>query len=289
MKKAWKILSAALIAVTALGLVGCKKSAQYDSYADAKLYKVGGATFTTAQVREVEIDWLGGSVEISQNVGEEIQIGEDTELSKEEERMHYYLDGDTLKIRYCASGLRVREKEKNLHVSLPKGLELDVDCTSARVGVMDALEVRAFSFESASGNLQAERIVCAGEMEIDTASGKIDVLDLTADELSVESASGDVSIEKLSVRKLEADGASGALFFGLQSPLTGEIDTSSGDVRIKLLEGIGCSVTFDSTTGKCKTERSNEKSGRTYTFAPAEGKGSCTLSVSTASGNLTVE
>ncbi len=289
MKKALKILAAAFFAVTSLSFIGCKGTARYESYADAKLYQTGGASFTQAQVREVEIDWMGGGVEITQSVDGEVRVSEETELADDAERMHYYLSGTTLKIRYCASGLRVRQTEKNLQVSIPAGTSLELDCASARVSALDSLELSSLSFESASGGFEAERIRCTGEADVETTSGNIEILELTADELSVETASGSVAIEKLSVRELEADTASGEIFFGLQAACTGEIDTASGRVELKLLDGLGSDILFRSATGQFRTKKEYGKAGSRYTFSPEQGKGSCQLNVETFSGDLAVE
>ncbi len=289
MKRRLKILAAAFFAVTSLGFIGCTGSARYDSYADAKLYKTGGASFTQAQVREVEIDWLGGSVEITQNADGEVRVSEETELTGDAERMHYYLSGTTLKIRYCESGLRVRQTEKNLQVSLPTGISLELDCVSARVSVLDSLELSRLSFESGSGGFEAERVLCSGAADLETVSGNIEILELTADELSVETASGSVAIEKLTARELEADTASGEMFFGLQAACVGEIDTASGRVEVKLLDGLGGDILFRSATGQFRTKKEYGKAGSRYTFFPERGKGSCQLNVETFSGDLVVE
>ncbi len=289
MKKVFKILTATMLAMAFFNVVGCKKSAQYDHYAHAEMYKTGGASFTVDQVREVEIDWLGGNVEIGQNASGEIHVQEETELTDEEARMRYYLEGTTLKIQYCASGRRVRETEKNLHLSLPKGIALDIDCTSARVNALNSLEFSEFSFECTSGNLEAERIHCDREMEVETTSGSVEIWELTADEFSAKTSSGNISVEKLSARELEGDGKSGRLSFGFQTAIAGEIESNGGDIKIKLMDGVGASILFDSAMGKCKAKDPHTKSKKTYTFAAAEGKGSCNLKVKTFRGDLTVE
>ncbi len=288
MKKVFKILTAILLAVVAVGSVGCRRALSYAGYADAELYKVGDVSFTRAQVSKVEIDWWGGNVEIAPSAGDELRISEDAELTSETERMHYYLADSTLKIRYCASGARVQETEKNLQISIPAGIALEFDCVSARVSALDSLELSSFSFESVSGSFEGERLLCGGEVDLETTSGSVEIFELTASELSAETASGSVSVEKLFVQELEADAASGEIFFGLQTACVGEIDTASGSVDVKLLDGLGGDILFKSATGQFRTKKEYGKSGSRYTFFPEQGKGSCQLNVETFSGDLTV-
>ncbi len=289
MRKFWTIGAATLLAATSVFVAGCKSPVVYERYDDASLYQVGEASYTAAQVRAVEIDWLGGSVDFEQNAAGQVYIAEDEGGANEQERMRYYLDGSTLKIRYCESGIRVRDQEKSLRVSLPAGLSVEVECITARVNVLDALEVSNFSLESVSGHLEAERILCAGETEVETVSGNVEIIELTAAEFSAETVSGDISVEKLSADRLEVDTTSGALTFGLKKGTTGELDGTSGHVKIKLLEGLGANITYESVSGELSTRKTNVKTGKTYAFAPEEGKETCNLRVETFSGRLTVE
>ncbi len=289
MRKVWSILAATLLGVTVATAAGCKSSVRYDRYAHADLYDLGGATFAAGQVQAVEIDWLGGNVEIEQNVEGKVIIAEDESVTKEEERMRYYVVGSTLKVQYCASGIRVQDTEKNLHVSLPAGLALDIDCVAARINALDTLEVKSLSVESVSGSIEAERILCTGEVDVETVSGSVEILELTADEFSVETTSGNVSVQRLSVRELDGDTASGEFSFGMQKELTGEIDTVSGSVKCKLLDGLGATVNFETVSGEMKTQSTPTKSGKCYTFPSADGRGSCNLRIETFSGNLSVE
>ncbi len=289
MRKVWNILAATLIGITAFAVGGCKRSVRYDNYAYADLYQLGGASFAAERVQAVEIDWLGGNVEIEQNTAGKVEIIEEEGITKEEERMRYYFAGSTLKIQYCASGVRVQETEKNLRVSLPPNVSLDVDCVSARVNVLDSLELKALSIESVSGNIEVERVLCDGEVEIETVSGAVEILELTADGLSVDTTSGNVSVQKLSVQELDADTTSGALLFGVQKALTGEIESVSGSVKIKLLDGLGANLTIESASGELKTQKSYEKTGKTYVFSAAEDKGTCALKIETFSASVTVE
>ncbi len=286
-KLGYTIAAGILASLTAAGVVGCKKSAAHEKYANAELYSIGSATYRAEAVQKLELDWAGGSVEIEQSTAGELQVVEESAPTENAERMHYYLDGNVLLVKYCESGYKgkIREEEKNLRILLPAGTALDIDGGNTVVTSVGTLETPKLSWESADGNFTAEQVVC-DEAEVETASGKVSVGELKANKFSVETASGDISVTKLSVDSLEADSASGKLYFGLEAPLHAEVETASGNATFALKEGLGASVRFDTASGEFKTEKDYKKEEIRYVF---EGAEVCNLNVKTFSGDLTVE
>ena len=91
-----------------------------------------------ARVREIEVDWLGGSVMVVLTDDGSLSFAEMAYQDvPEEQRLSYALDGDTLKIDFCRSGhLLSSSPEKQLVLSIPRGLTLEkfeADTTAAAV------------------------------------------------------------------------------------------------------------------------------------------------------------
>ena len=84
-------------------LSGCDSS--YGRYEDSELYVAGNFSYSAEQVKEIEIDWTGGSIEIQQGE-KEFSAMESSRIRSSEQKMHHYLEGNILKIEYCASGYK---------------------------------------------------------------------------------------------------------------------------------------------------------------------------------------
>ncbi len=285
-----KAIAVALALVLGAGVfTGCASVIKYEKYADANLYVVGGASFDANEITKVEIDWLGGSVEIDQSA-DTVEIAEDKGSEKEEERMRYYLDDTVLKIKYCQSGLRanIAEQYKHLQVSVPKGVDLEVDCTSAKVEV-GVLEVRNFSVESVSGNVEIERVEC-NEASVETVSGKVSVASLKAVELEVETTSGAVSVAELNADWLSAETTSGDLSFGLQKAIRSKeaLESSSGDITFILAGDLSATIRLDTASGKLTSDKPFTKDGLRYQFGASSAEG-CNIEIETFSANVIVK
>lgn len=250
-------------------LPACEKtSGKYMRYEDKNLYTAGNAEFSATLLTEVEIDWLGGDIEIEQSADNTLRATEDGDGLAENAKMHYLLDDGVLKIKYCRSGYcgDIAEGSKHLRLEIPRGIGVEIDATTAEttVGVVD---VNEFSFESVSGNFSAEKIVCQS-MDIETKSGQVNVGELTAAELDAESTDGDMRL-------------------GLVSSLQGEIETKSGNITLQLRQNVGLQAKFCTTSGELVTQLPYAKNDGCYTFSQGENGGF--VSVKTRSGNLHIE
>ncbi len=279
---------AGLLALGCAGITGCKKLSGYENYADADLYTVGMASFTSVEVKEVEIDWIGGSIEVEQSSTTELQILEENGSAEQAERMRYYLDGDVLKIKYCAPGCTVKKAQnKNLRVLLPVDTALDVDGVTATL-TLGVLQTTELSVSSVSGNLSAERILSSGEVEMESVSGKIGVGELIAPSFTAETVSGDVTVSRISVDSLESETVSGRLSFGFEKAAAAELVTMSGHIEVSLLSGLGATVRYETATGVFTTEKQYVKTGMRYDVFGQENALNCSLEVDTFSGHLKI-
>ncbi len=265
------------------GLSGCKDSGGYEKYDDAKLYQIGTASFTSEQVKKIEIDWCAGSIEIEKSSSTALSVMEEESVERDDMKMHYYLDGNILKIQYCQSGLKanIRAEDKNLRVVVPAGASLDIDSESALVTV-GMIEVTDFSLENDRGDFTAESILCE-RAEIDMESGKASIGELIAGTLTVEMETGDFAISKVSADSIAVESESGAVSLGIQKPTIASVDTSKGDVTVTLGADLGASVSFTTARGKFYSDKESSGSSTNYEI---EGSQKCRLEIKTISGNL---
>ncbi len=276
--------------ISAIFATGCADSVRYGKYANAELYEMGSASFAAEQVRKIEIDWVGGNIEVEQS-SDTVEVLEDKESSKDEERMRYYLDGDVLKIKYCKSGLRgsIPVANKHLRVGLPVGIDLEIDNVDAVVTV-GVIEMTDFSVGSVSGKLMAERIVC-NEADVETVSGNATIGELIATEFALETISGDISVSRLSADFLEASTTSGDLTFGLQKAVKAKdgVESMSGDITI-VTNGLGGQIRFETANGIFSCDLEYGKVGSRYDIMGTDGTAvGFDLEIDTFSGNVFVK
>ncbi len=294
MKKITKTISLTVATLCALAvtLTGCKDTVSYEKYDNAKSYRIGSVSFTADRIKEIDVDWMGGTVEIEQSTADEVQIVEEEGLESDAERMHYYLDERTgeLSVKYCESGLRgtVRESNKNLRIVVPATVSLELDVVSAKVTV-GSVTLKECAIETASGKLIAERIECVSA-DFDTVSGEIQISELVTNECSMETASGNLSVVKLMTKELEADSDSGEMRFGLATACNAELESASGNVTLLLGADLGASIRFTSKSGEFKTGREYSRANDRYDIFATDGVTTdCKIDFEGGSANLTVE
>ncbi len=293
MKHGLKVgVATVMISLGTCGFVSCANVAKYEKFLNPELYTVGSVSFTLTQVKEIDLDWLGGSIDVVHSPTEEVLVEEETQSENEEERMRYYLNGNVLKIKYCQSGYRgrINEQNKNLRIAIPDGVSLDIDCTSAAITVSETISPFHFSVESTTGNVDVERLCCE-EAELETQSGKISVGEVKAKRISVDTKSGDCTIARLAANHLEAETGSGNFSFALQAQINAEVESSGGDITVILNEGLGAQVEFETASGKFHCEKSYGKTtGGRYDVYGAEGNTElCRLELDTFNGDVYIK
>jgi hypothetical protein len=97
---------------------------------NADLYTMGGATFESIKVEELEIDWYRDSVTIQAYDGNEVVISETSDSTlTDSTTMHYYLNSKgTLKIVFGKPGVSIKGSEvpnKQLLIKVPRTLRLE--------------------------------------------------------------------------------------------------------------------------------------------------------------------
>lgn len=171
-------------------------------YDNANTYSVGNAVITDA-VTELDVDWVGGNVEISYEEREGISISETSEKKfSSSQTMRYSVEQGKLKIKYAKSGAtNLKSLSKTLKIVLPavdalKYCEVETEAASVTV---TGIKCRDFIFESVSGDIDFTG-AALHEFEAETVSGNVKANFSTLYYVSpfyavdVETVSGDVEL-----------------------------------------------------------------------------------------------
>lgn len=272
MKKKTMIL---LLVILAVVLFACSKrdfngiSSAY-TYSDHERYSAGSGQIADT-VKKIDISWIDGKVNFEYHDGKDIMISETAAATLDATTtMHWLVDGDTLYVKYAASGFKTgKNLKKVLSVRLPDGIELE------------NVTMNVVSTVVQMGELDAERI------NIQTVSGNAEGSFKQTDEVMIHTVSGDVSISAEQVKRVSVSTVSGnAACRFVTMPETISIDSVSGNATLYLPEDAGFHAQMDSVSGKVSGGMPMEQKGKgNY----GSGDESCKITVETVSGNLKIE
>lgn len=301
------VIMTALLAAAALGMTGCAavSSAVYDN---AEKYAVGDAEISGV-VENIEIDWPSGRVDVTTHAGDALLLTERTDEGVPDEfRVHWWLDGTTLHVKFAASGARMERYggwRKELTLTLPETLALDdveirsasaeisaeglaaenIAVSTASGDVRISCASNTIRLGSASGSIRLTQTGNAGEVSINTASGKIDASLSRADTAVLESASGSISLTASSVEDLTARGTSGAVTCDLKvTPARCRLHSVSGEVELILPEDAAFTARVSTTSGSIQSDFALKKEGSTY----VSGSGGADVAIDTTSGDISI-
>lgn len=299
----WSVISVLLICALVAGIFTMSNLPVFSvnlNNVDFSNYKSGNAEFDQNSVTDFDINWAGGSVTIKQGNSGKITISEE---GASDDKMQYRLDDDgTLKIYHSKKSVWLFENntdKKDLTVTVPKNKEIDklsVSTASADVGIDLSGIVLELEVNTASGNVELEN-VSGDELNADLVSGEITARDCGFQNISVTSVSGGSEIHTdAACLNFSAESISGNVdvYFDdlyidgkLASPRMKKIDcnTVSGYARIFLPEGIeGFEADLDTVSGGKLTDFDCfERDGRlTY------GNGRINIEIDTVSGYMEI-
>lgn len=266
MRKGIKI---AVFTAFCLCFASCQKtSGKYMRYEDAGRYTAGNVEVNDGLVTEVEIEWLGGEIEVEQSASGTLRASEEETGLDESSRMQYLIEDGTLKIKYCRSGYcgDIAEGSKHLRLELPQGLDVEIDATTAEIN-MGVVEMKELSVESVSGNFSAEKITCQS-VNIETKGGGTYIGELVADKADIDSTTGNIRV-------------------GISTPLQAEIESRSGNITLQFNAEVGLRAKFCTNSGELITSLPYEKKNGCYEFS--QGSGGGYVEVKSVSGNLRIE
>ena len=258
-------------------------------YTNADKYTAGNFTYESDKVDKVEIEWAAGGIKLMNGKGTLSVTESGSDDLSEEEQMHWWLDGTTLRIKFCKSGYNLsvtKMNKKELTVELPDFVNLDIDVASGKVSAENMLNLGKLKLDTASGGTDI-RFLSAKEVKVDSASGGVAFgnVSVTGD-FKVNTASGGLTIDRVSADEIEIDSASGGVTLGIDTVEKIKIDSASGAIKLKLNQPErGATVRCEKVSGSVNVKLPYEKDGETYKI----GLGATEIKIDVVSGGVTIE
>ena len=263
-------------------------------YPNADKYTVGDAVIPGA-VNNLFVDWTAGKVTVEYYDGADIKVTETANRTlSDDDKLRWWLDGDTLRIRYAKAGFRISfNLDKQLTVSLPRDLVLksaDIGSTSADI-YAPALKADEIRLNSTSGNIEAG--TDTKKLAASSTSGDVRVLQggsLDSADLSSTSGSLSLGVEG-SVKNVSANSTSGGVALTVSGSAGNvKLHSTSGNIypTLSSLDKAEISATSGSVTGTVnafKDLKVNTSSGSVNLMLGTEPGFTCR--VSSSSGDFT--
>lgn len=197
----------------------------------------GNASIATGDVRNIEIDWAAGSVQVQvvdsdTDYIELIETGEGITRGRE---MRWKVTGDTLHVDYGGWFSCFWWGHKNLEVRVPQQYADDLG---------------RLSIGGASGYYRVSGVGC-DRLDVALASGEFEGTDFTANELNIDVASGKAHAGGVVANKINAHAASGQIEVICQEvcPRVVDVDMASGTIAVSIPENDGFTATVDKASG----------------------------------------
>lgn len=259
------LLSIALVALS-LFLTSCTTYGRYDN---ADKYLVGDQEYT-ASLKELNVDWVSGKLTlIEDNTSEVITIREESDKELDNAmRVHSYLDGDVLRIKYWESGYVYHgfvTPKKHLYVTFPSTQQLNISLTSGDVYAED-LDVDKINIAITSGSVKLGQVKCS--------------------EFNHSMTSGKASIDFLETNTAKCSMTSGKIVIGGSKAEDMSFDITSGTVDLTIPEE-GAVVSFKKTSGSYQSERKDyliDPNNNKYLY----GEGTCQIKIKITSGKAVI-
>ncbi len=294
------------------------------TYANAEKYTAGD-TEISGGVRKLDVNWTSGKVNIEYHAENTVTLRETAKGNLSEDmKLHWWMDGETLRVQFAKAGIRLSMPEKELTVTLPQGIELEeaaISLTSGELTIPD-MKVKKMDLGATSG-----KIICtveAEEAEVNTTSGeqiltwkgkteKVKAgstsgsIRMTAEdvkEAELGSTSGSVRLEAEKAEKIKAGSTSGSVEITAADNRDTDISCTSGKVQVSLgtLRELRVSTTSGRITAVLPKEPGFKaevttvsggfdagmaltKHGDTYTCGDESGK----VHLSSVSGSIRIE
>lgn len=222
-------------------------------------------------VRCICIEWISGSITVRPGDTDQITVSE-TEVDREDQKMRWKINGDTLNVQYCEDSIRFPsfginiKVNKDLLITVPRDWtceKLEIVTASARVDVND-MTIQEFEFDGASG-------IC-------------NIKNCNVDKLNLDTASGDVNFTG-TLEILDCDAASANCSITVTNvPRSIDIDTASGDLEITLPDTCGFSCSHETLSGRFTTDFDTVHQNGRY----VHGDGYCKIDLDAMSADIRI-
>lgn len=223
-----------LISITlCLFSLAIKGRVDVGKYSNANKYTSSSSfSYSTKGIKKVDISWIYGDVAITSSNKSSLKV-EESYMNKGKDSLHYYLDGDTLYIKFGESGKRINSEEnkKNLKIEIPQNITLKAENVSGDIILKGSMTHNSVDISTVSGDIETENI-SAEEIKLSSTSGDIKIEKSKSKETIVETISGDVEIEETKSDSLSVNTASGEIEIERIESISTTLETLSGDIEL---------------------------------------------------------
>lgn len=228
-------------------------------------------SFDPRQIREIDIEWVAGTITIEPAAVDTIQVSE-SEPAEAKYAMVWKQTNDKLVIRFCES----TKLDFNFGITIS-----DVICKDLTILVPMGWECDSLEVDAASAALDVKNLAVK-EVDFDGASGLCTFENCVIDELDVDTASGDIHFTG-SLDTLDCDAASASVIAVFDNvPKRIDMDSMSGDLDITLPSSAGFTVSLDAMSSDFTSDFGySQKNGDYY-----RGSGECKITMDAMSGDL---
>lgn len=281
----FSILAVLLTGVLVFGLINGFNGFSFSfggfHYSNGSTYEIAKEelTLSSSDIERIEINWIGGKVNIEETDEENIRFKEtySEKTGKDEDNlMRYRVRNNQLTIQFCKSKWFINKSvrdDKTLIVYLPTKLyekvkvatvSANIDYQGKETDVFYPLKIESVSgnihihqvnlshlnIENVSGRIDVSQLNCENDIDIDTVSGSVSLKKIIANRLDLDFVSSRIDISG-SILRMNIDGVSGNLYLAMyQAPQEIDCDTVSGDVELIIPDNDGFTAKLDSVSGE---------------------------------------
>lgn len=297
----WSVVAVLLIGILVGSLVFATNpnittiTGEYENYRydHENEYSVGNIDSISAQIQNIEIDWVSGKVNLIPYDGDTVKVEEFSVNDIEEKyELRWRVKENTLYIKPCEStgtwNLANKIPTKTLCVYLPETLaanmnKIEIDTASAWISVT-GVTATEIDTATASGDTWFEKCTVTN-LNIENVSGYTNCTEVNAEKIDAEIVSGNIDVLG-NVKTFDAESVSGTVHLATDiAPDSADISTVSGEIKLRLPDNDGFNIRFDSVSGKITSDFPLTINGGDKTY----GNGTRSYDLETVSGNVNIE
>ncbi len=282
-----RIVTFAAVVGICIFLAGCSFASMTNYvYENGDQYTAGDREIS-GTVATIDIDYLSGDVTVVEADTDHISIRETSKKPLDDERkVHTWLDGSTLYVRYCASakGLDLSNLDKKLTIEIPRDMELDCFKAELSSGDIEAsCAAKDIRVEASSGNIRMDQHGNSENIRLEASSGNVGLNAESADKAELTASSGNITVKADSIVtfKSESSSGDGDISF-IKLPEMSDIRATSGDVTIFIPKDADLTAQITTSSGDLYSEIGFSKNNENYVC----GNGTNRMKVETSSGNV---
>lgn len=247
-------------------------------------------------VKNIEVDWLSGQVDVSTYSGDSVTFSETANRTlSADEVLYYYVDGRTLHIQFNKDKQYDSNTMDGLHKTLtirvPQALvlnSLEVNTVAAAISVNGASMEEA-TLQTVSGAVKVSNTAVSDTFRANTVAGNITAEQTGAHTFSANTVSGSIkAAEAEPTARIEMESVIGKVTLALGAVPAGcSVSTTSGKVELTLPKDAVFGAIATVNTGKVSSDFDMQswEGGKRYTIGSTR---QTSITLHTTSGSIAV-